>query len=47
MPSDAVLLVFANKHDLPAAMTAAEITDALDLRSLRQREWYIQVRMFG
>uniref|UniRef100_A0A161WXX1 ADP-ribosylation factor n=1 Tax=Daucus carota subsp. sativus TaxID=79200 RepID=A0A161WXX1_DAUCS len=34
---DAVLLVFANKQDLPNAMNAAEITDKLGLHSLRQR----------
>ena len=39
---DAVLLVFANKQDLPNAMTAAEITDKLGLHSLRQRHWFIQ-----
>lgn len=37
---DAVLLVFANKQDLPNAMNAAEITDKLGLHSLRQRHWY-------
>ncbi len=39
---DAVLLVFANKQDLPNAMTAAEITDKLQLHSLRNRNWFIQ-----
>ncbi|XP_056158050.1 ADP-ribosylation factor 3b isoform X2 [Lampris incognitus] len=39
---DAVLLVFANKQDLPNAMNAAEITDKLGLHSLRHRSWYIQ-----
>eukprot|EP00389_Voromonas_pontica_P018202 GDKH01028627.1.p1 GENE.GDKH01028627.1~~GDKH01028627.1.p1 ORF type:complete len:182 (-),score=40.21 GDKH01028627.1:190-735(-) len=39
---DAVLLVFANKQDLPNAMTAAEITDKLQLHSLRGRNWFIQ-----
>ncbi|RZC59176.1 hypothetical protein C5167_006485 [Papaver somniferum] len=39
---DAVLLIFANKQDLPNAMSAAEITDKLDLHSLRQRHWHIQ-----
>nr|XP_043618389.1 ADP-ribosylation factor-like isoform X2 [Erigeron canadensis] len=39
---NAVLLVFANKQDLPNAMNAAEITDKLGLHSLRQRPWYIQ-----
>jgi ADP-ribosylation factor protein 1 len=39
---DAVLLIFANKQDLPQAMNAAEITDKLGLHALRQRNWYIQ-----
>ncbi|KAF9208478.1 hypothetical protein BGZ49_008663 [Haplosporangium sp. Z 27] len=39
---EALLLVFANKQDLPNAMNAAEITDKLGLHSLRQRQWYIQ-----
>lgn len=39
---DALLLVFANKQDLPNAMNAAEITDKLGLHGLRQRTWYIQ-----
>ena len=43
---DAILLVFANKQDLPNAMTAAEITDKLGLHSLRNRNWYIQVSLF-
>ncbi|PTD11923.1 hypothetical protein HYE67_008986 [Fusarium culmorum] len=37
---DAILLVFANKQDLPNAMNAAEITDKLGLHSLRQRAWF-------
>jgi len=39
---DAVLLVFANKQDLPNAMNAAELTDKLGLHSLKNRRWYIQ-----
>ncbi|XP_056679128.1 ADP-ribosylation factor 1-like [Monodelphis domestica] len=39
---NAILLVFANKRDLPNAMNAAEITDKLGLHSLRNRNWYIQ-----
>lgn len=34
---DAVLLVFANKQDLPNAMTAAELTDKLELNQIRNR----------
>jgi ADP-ribosylation factor protein 1 len=41
---EAVLLVFANKQDLPNAMSAAEMTDKLGLHGLRPsyRQWYIQ-----
>ncbi|KAK4328842.1 hypothetical protein Pmani_000783 [Petrolisthes manimaculis] len=39
---EAVLLVFANKQDLPNAMTAAELTERLSLNQLRNRRWYIQ-----
>ncbi|PSS36052.1 ADP-ribosylation factor like, partial [Actinidia chinensis var. chinensis] len=39
---DAILLVFANKQDLPNAMSVSEITDKIGLHSLRQRRWYIQ-----
>lgn len=34
---DAVLLVFANKQDLPNAMSAAELTEKLRLNHLRNR----------
>ena len=39
---EAVLLVFANKQDLPGAMTTPEVTDKLGLHTLRGRTWYIQ-----
>jgi ADP-ribosylation factor protein 1 len=39
---DAKLLVFANKQDLPHAMTLSEITKKLRLHSLRDRQWFIQ-----
>merc|ERR1711992_115035 len=39
---DAVLLVFANKQDLPNAMSVNEITERLSLNQLRNRQWYIQ-----
>lgn len=41
---ESILLVFANKQDLPNAMNAAEMTDKLGLSGLRHRQWYIQVR---
>merc|ERR1711998_810362 len=34
---DAALLVFANKQDLPHAMTAAEVTEKLGLHNLKNR----------
>merc|ERR1712150_321391 len=39
---DTALLVFANKQDLPNAMSTAEITDKLGLHNLRNRQWFIQ-----
>ena len=39
---DAVLLVFANKQDLPNAMNAAEVTEKIGLHSLRNKNWFIQ-----
>merc|ERR1712241_793392 len=39
---DAVLLVLANKQDLPNSMTAAEVTEKLGLHNMRHRQWFIQ-----
>ncbi|XP_077399436.1 ADP-ribosylation factor 4 [Vanacampus margaritifer] len=39
---DAVLLVFANKQDLPNAMTASDLTERLGLKEMRGRSWYMQ-----
>merc|ERR1712151_1005959 len=39
---DAVVLVFANKQDLPNAMPAAEVTEKLGLHNLRSHQWFIQ-----
>ena len=39
---DAILLVFANKQDLPNSMRPAELTDKLGLNALRSRQWYMQ-----
>ncbi|KAJ0923053.1 putative small GTP-binding protein [Helianthus annuus] len=39
---DAFLLVYANKQDLPGAMNVVEVTEKLDLHSLRLYHWYIQ-----
>merc|ERR1712070_379318 len=38
----AVLLVFANKQDLPNAMTASEVSEKLGLQSMQNRQWFIQ-----
>jgi len=41
---DAVLLVFANKQDLPNAINASQITDKLGLHQIRPsyRPWHVQ-----
>jgi len=39
---NAVLLVFANKQDLPNAMTVEMMQDKLDLNQFRGRTWYVQ-----
>ncbi|KAH3743803.1 ADP-ribosylation factor 1 [Pelomyxa schiedti] len=39
---EAVVLVFANKQDLPNAMTVSELTDKLGMHTLRNRKWFIQ-----
>merc|ERR1712072_1246110 len=39
---DAVLLVFANKQDLPNAMPAADVTEKLGLSGMRNRQWFMQ-----
>jgi len=39
---DAILLVFANKQDLPSACSVAEVADALGLQSMRNRQWHTQ-----
>ncbi|XP_060809413.1 ADP-ribosylation factor-like protein 5B isoform X1 [Amyelois transitella] len=40
--SRACLLVFANKQDVKGSMTAAEISEQLDLTSIKQHPWHIQ-----
>lgn len=36
------LLVFANKQDMPGAVNPSELTDKLDLMSLKDRRWFVQ-----
>ncbi|KAJ8903374.1 hypothetical protein NDN08_004482 [Rhodosorus marinus] len=38
---DATILVFANKQDLPNALSVAELTQKLELPSMN-RKWYVQ-----
>merc|ERR1712227_657451 len=38
---DAIVLVFANKQDLPNALSVTELTEKLGLNQLR-RKWYVQ-----
>lgn len=39
---NAVLLVFANKQDMPGALTDAEVSQGLGLTALKDRTWQIQ-----
>ena len=39
---DAVLLIFANKQDMEGSKGAAEITEALGLTTIKNRQWSIQ-----
>lgn len=39
--SDSALLVFANKQDQPGALSAAEVSKALNLAQLKDRSWSI------
>ncbi|XP_078270730.1 ADP-ribosylation factor 4-like [Rhinoraja longicauda] len=40
--SKAILLVYANKQDLPNALSVTEITEKLGLRNLHNKVWYVQ-----
>uniref|UniRef100_A0A0B6ZBQ6 ADP-ribosylation factor 6 n=1 Tax=Arion vulgaris TaxID=1028688 RepID=A0A0B6ZBQ6_9EUPU len=39
---DAIILVFANKQDLPDAMKPHEVQEKLGLTRIRDRNWYVQ-----
>jgi ADP-ribosylation factor protein 6 len=38
---EALLLVFANKQDIPGSMTPTEVTEKLRLTQLKERTWYV------
>ena len=38
---EALLLVFANKQDIPGSMTPTEVTERLRLAQLKDRMWYV------
>jgi GTPase SAR1 family protein len=40
--ADALLLVLANKQDLPGVMSPLEVAEQIGLYALKDREWYIQ-----
>lgn len=39
---NSILLILANKQDMPNAATASELTDKLGLLEIRKHDWYIQ-----
>jgi len=38
---EAALCVFANKQDMPGALTPAQVTEGLGLAGIRNRQWAI------
>ena len=40
--SECCVLVFANKQDLPDAMTVVELTEVLGLDKITSRDWHVQ-----
>eukprot|EP01100_Stratorugosa_tubuloviscum_P002848 TRINITY_DN1673_c0_g1_i1.p1 TRINITY_DN1673_c0_g1~~TRINITY_DN1673_c0_g1_i1.p1 ORF type:complete len:176 (-),score=43.98 TRINITY_DN1673_c0_g1_i1:113-640(-) len=41
-PNNSIILIFANKQDLPTAMSISELTQKLNLNSLSTNKWFIQ-----
>ena len=39
---DAILLVMANKQDMKGALTSAQLSEAMGLAAIRNRQWSIQ-----
>lgn len=39
---DAVVLVLANKQDMPYAMSADEVSSTLEMNTVKDKEWYVQ-----
>ena len=39
--ADAVVLVYANKQDVPGALTESQITEGLGLADIKDRQWAI------
>ncbi|KAL3281007.1 hypothetical protein HHI36_004231 [Cryptolaemus montrouzieri] len=39
---NAVVLIMANKQDVPGAISTADIADLMKLHEIRNRKWYIQ-----
>jgi len=39
---DSIILIFANKQDLPNAVSTSELSEKLGLNTLKGRQWYIQ-----
>ena len=39
---DAVVLIYANKQDLPNAVTVSELVEKMDLNKMTTRKWFVQ-----
>ena len=42
MRFSAIVLVYANKQDVKGAMSAAEVSEALNLTAIKKQGWHIQ-----
>jgi len=40
--ASAAVLVFANKQDLPNAMSVSEVANAFGMSKMRQKDWHVQ-----
>lgn len=40
--ANSIVLIFANKQDLPNALSIAEITESLDMHNIPQKHWHVQ-----
>lgn len=40
--ANAIVLIFANKQDLPDALSVSELTEKLQIQNIPQKVWHVQ-----